>query len=75
VSLPGTSLLRRRKLHAGAASLRQANGNRLLGGTRAMLSFTDVVYLLADEFPSLRARRLALTGISTCAFDRSFFWH
>ena len=40
-----------------------------------MLSFPDVVYLLADEFPSLGAGRLTLPRILTGSFNRSLFWH
>jgi hypothetical protein len=46
-------------LHTRAAGFRQADGNSLLRGTGAVLPFPNVMYFLAHEFSSLRARRLA----------------
>src|SRR5438105_13144484 len=57
--LRGRALRRRRQVHSGAPSLRQPDGDRLLGGGGAVLAFAHVVHLLAHELAGLRARRLA----------------
>ena len=46
-------------LHAGPARLRQAYGDRLLRGLRAVLALADVVDLLAHVLAGLRARRFS----------------
>ena len=63
------------QLHTRTPGLGQADRNRLFGGRRTMLAFPYMVHLLAYEFSRLRARRLALPGILTSAFDRFFFRH
>jgi len=63
------------QLHTGAPGLGKTNSDRLLGRSRAVLSFTDVVHLLAHEFAGLGARRFAFTRIFARAFQRLFFGH
>src|SRR5262249_49858535 len=53
----------------------KSNGNRLLGGTGAMLATTDVLHFLADELTGLSGRRLAFARLLPGAFDGSFFRH
>jgi hypothetical protein len=70
LALPGLSrrlvASLRRKIDAGAARLGQADGNRLLGGSRAVLSLSDVLDFLSHKFSGLRARRLAFTAGPLC---------
>src|SRR5689334_5782472 len=47
------------ELNAGTTSLREADRNRLLRRTSAVLPFADVVNLFSNELTGLRARRLA----------------
>jgi hypothetical protein len=53
------SLLPRGELDARPACLRQPNGDRLLRQARAVLSLSDVLDLLANEFARLRRHGLA----------------
>src|SRR6187397_934495 len=69
------SLPRRLELDAGAARFRQTDGDRLLGGTSAMLALTDVLDLFADELTSLRARRFSFPLVLAGAFQRLAFRH
>src|SRR6188508_3487398 len=48
-----------------APRLRKTDGDGLLGVSRAVLSFPDVVHLLADELPSLRGRTLPLRAVAS----------
>src|SRR5690242_6247123 len=64
-----------RKLHAGAARLRQADGDGLLAGASPMLSLADVVHFLAHEFPRLCGWRFSLARITTSAPHCFCFWH
>src|SRR5438067_9198186 len=61
--------------HAGAARFRQTDGYRLLGRARTVFSLADVLHLLADEFTRHGAGGLALTSLSTRAFEGAFFGH
>lgn len=40
-----------------------------------MLTFPDMLHLLANKFACLRGCSLTLTLIGARAFFRSFFWH
>src|SRR5690348_13789702 len=66
---------RRRQIDAGPTRLGQPDGDRLLGRSRAVLSFANVMHLLADEFTRLRRRRLAFALVLSCSFDGFFVWH
>src|SRR5438105_4974768 len=55
------SRLRRAQIHTRPPRLRQSDGDGLLGRARAVLSFTDVVHLLAHELTGLRRCRFPLT--------------
>ena len=68
-------LTRGAQLDARAARLRQADRDRLLRRSRAMLAFTDVVDLLADELAGLRRGRLALPLVPACPLDSLFLRH
>jgi len=79
---PGTPLrcgfrARRRptELDAGSTGLRESDRNRLLRRARAVLPFADVMYFLADELTSLRARRFPLSLVSPRALDCLLFRH
>src|SRR5207244_4786205 len=61
--------------HAGAARLRQADGDRLLGRAGAVFSLADVLDLLADEFAGDGAGGLTLSRFSARAFECAFFGH
>src|SRR5439155_567808 len=63
------------KRHARAARLGQADRDRLLGASRAVLSFADVVHLLLHELARRRARALTFAKIALCAPDGALFWH
>jgi hypothetical protein len=65
----------RAQLHARAARLRQADGDRLLRRARAVFSFTNVAHLFAHELSSLRRGRTPPRCIATRALDRSAFRH
>src|SRR5207302_10324293 len=61
--------------HAGAARLRQADGDRLLGRAGAVFSLADVLDLLADEFAGDGAGGLTLSRFSARALECAFFGH
>ena len=50
------ALPRQPQIHAGAASLREADGDRLLGRARPVLPFADVMHFRLHELACLRAR-------------------
>src|SRR3989442_3670028 len=58
----GLALRGRRQRHAGAAGLRQADGDGLLRRTGAVLALAHVMDLLAHELPGLGAGTLALAS-------------
>lgn len=43
----------RRQIDAGAASLRQTDGDRLFGGAGSVLALADVLHLFTDKFARL----------------------
>src|SRR5437867_8358065 len=69
------SLLRRWKFHSSASRLGKANRYRLFSRSRAVLSFADMVHLLANELTRLGRGRLTLAFIALGSFYRFFFWH
>src|SRR5688572_12450822 len=73
------SFSRRLEIHAGSSSLRQTDGDGLLGRSGTVLSFPDVVHFLTDELARLRgwgfSFSLPLSGVFECLFfghDYSF---
>ena len=68
-SLGLRGLRRRAELHSGSAGLAQANRDRLLGGSRAVLAAADVVNLFADELARLSRRSLAFPPVSACTLQ------
>jgi hypothetical protein len=50
----GSRALRQTQFHSGAPGFRQTNGYSLLGGTCAVFSLANVMYLFPDKFSSLR---------------------
>jgi hypothetical protein len=73
--LGSASLLRRLELHAGAPRLGEADRDRLLGRSRPVLAFTDVVHLPAHELAGLRGWSLSLALVLFRAFDRFLLGH
>src|SRR6185369_16504983 len=71
----GGAGLGRPELHSGAAGLREADRDRLLGRAGAVLAFPDVLHLLADELAGLRARRLAFALVLLGALESFLLWH
>jgi len=69
------TFFRRRQFHARSSRLRQADCNSLLRRPRSMLTFPDVIHLLAYELSGLRAGRFTFPGILTSSFDCLFFGH
>jgi hypothetical protein len=65
----------RRQPDACAPSLRKPDRDRLLRGSRAVLSFAHVVNLLAHELARLRGRGLALSLVALRALDGFLFRH
>jgi hypothetical protein len=59
----------RRELHAGAACLRQTDGDRLLRGARAVLAFANVLHFLSHEFPRLGRGAFALASVAAGSFN------
>src|ERR1700723_771420 len=55
----------RRQIDSGAPCFGQSDRNGLFGGTRSVPTFTDVIDLLADEFPRTRRWRLACLLVGT----------
>src|SRR5258705_12936413 len=63
------------QLDASTSRLREADCDRLLGRTRSMFSFANVVHLLPHEFACLRAGRFSLPRIFLRPLDGFFFRH
>ncbi len=73
--LPGRTGFRRSQLHARSPRFRQSDGDRLLGRSCAMFSFSDVLDLFAHELAGLRRRRFSLGLVASGTFNRFFFRH
>ena len=71
----GLALFGRRQIDARPPSLGQPDGDGLLGRSRPVLAFADVLDLLADELAGLRRGRLALPFILAGPFNRFLFRH
>ncbi len=63
------------QLHAGAPRFGEANGNGLLGRSRTMFSFANVVHLLADELSRLGAGGFPLALVFACMLNRFLLRH
>jgi hypothetical protein len=74
---PGGSLSlgRGRKLHAGTARLREADRDRLLRRSRAMLPLSYVMHLFAHELTSLRRRGFPFAPVLFGPLQGLFFRH
>src|SRR5207253_3152549 len=71
----GFAFPRRRQIYARAPCLRQTDGDRLLGRTRSMLAFADVVHFLAHKLTGLCRGRLPLALILPRPLERFSLWH
>jgi len=71
----GLPLLRRFQLYACPPRLRQANRDRLLSGTRAVLALTNVFHLLPDKLARLRRRSFSFARVLAGALYGSLFGH
>lgn len=76
-SLPSnrSGTFRRSQLHPGTTGLGKTYGYYLLGRTRTMLTLSNVMHLLTNEFSGLCGRRLALTGVFAGSFNCLSFRH
>src|SRR5947207_13253065 len=74
-SLRSRSLLWRRKFHSSTSRFRKANRDGLFSRSSAVLSFTDMVHLFANEFTGLGRGCLALAFIPFGSFYCFFSWH
>src|SRR5687768_14086583 len=63
------------KVHARLPRLGESDGDRLLGRSRSMLAFTNVVELLANELAGLGARCFALALGLARPLDGLLLWH
>jgi predicted MFS family arabinose efflux permease len=63
------------QFHSGSPRFRKTNRDRLLGGTGAMLAFSNVMHFFSHKFSSLRTGRLAFARIFLSAFEGFFFRH
>src|SRR5262252_5044841 len=61
--------------HAGAASLGQADGDRLLGRPRAVLALADVMHFLPNELAGGRGGAFPLPQIFLCSLQRLLLGH
>src|SRR5258705_5573522 len=64
-----------RQLYTGASRFGKANRDRLLGATRTVLAFADVMHFFADKLPCLGGGRFALASVFVRASYCSLFWH
>src|SRR5207244_2940068 len=69
------ALLRRRQIDTGAPCLRQTDGDGLLGRTRSMLAFADVMHLLAHKLAGLCCRCLPLALVLARPLHCLLLWH
>jgi len=58
----------RAKFDSRAPSLGEPNRNRLLGGTRAVFAFANVVHFLAHEFAGLGGGGFTLAPVAASPF-------
>lgn len=63
------------QIHAGPPCLRQADGNGLLGRSRPVLAFADVMYLFSYELARLSRRGLSLRLVAVSALQGLLFRH
>src|SRR3954467_8256974 len=61
--------------HAGAARLGQADGDGLLGATRAVLALANFVEFLAHDLARHGAGGLSLPRLAAHALESAFFGH
>ncbi len=69
------ALLRRGQIDPDAPSFRQSNGDGLFGGSRAVLSLTDMMDFFPDELACLGCGRFALTLVLLRTLPGFCFWH
>ena len=69
------ALARRRELHPRAPRLGETDSDRLLGGTRTMLPFADVMHFLANELSRLGRGGFAPLLVPASSCDCSLLWH
>ena len=67
--------LRRLQIHPRSPRFRQPYRDGLLRGPRAVPSFTDMFYLLADELPRLRRSRFSFAPVLLRPLDCILLWH
>jgi len=70
LALPG-----RRQIDTGAPRLRETDGDGLLGRTRSMLAFADVMHLLAHKLAGLCRGRLPLALVLVGPLHCLLLWH
>src|SRR5262245_55496173 len=73
-ALAGLALPRRLQIHAGPAGLGKADGDGLIGGAGAMLSFANVMHFFADKLTRLCAGRLPLALVFSGSFHGLLLW-
>src|SRR5215472_3853740 len=71
----GLPLGARLERHAGAASLGEADGDRLLGRPRPVLALADVMHLFPNKLAGGRGGTLPLTQIFLCSLQRLLLGH
>jgi hypothetical protein len=71
----GLARLRRRQIDTRPASLRQADGDRLFGGSGAVHAFPDVIHLFFDELAGLGRRGFPLAFVGPCSGQCLLFGH
>ena len=69
------ALSRRCQVNPSTTRLGQAYRYGLLGRSSTMLSFTNVMHFLADEFARLCAGRFPFSFIALSSFKSLFLWH
>lgn len=66
---------RRRKIDTGAACFGKSDCDGLFCGARAVLTASDMLYLLADEFAGLCRRSLTRFAVRTGSIECLLLWH
>jgi hypothetical protein len=69
------AFLWRGKIHARPPGFRESNSDRLLWGSRSMLTLPNVLHLLAYEFACLRGWSFPFRLIPLRPLNRFLFWH